>query len=63
MDLIGKRIKLTSMPDDPNPIPVDTEGTVLEVVNYGGGTQIRVAWDNGSSLYLSVPPDKFEVLP
>ena len=27
-ELVGKRIKLVSMPDDPDPIPVGSEGVV-----------------------------------
>lgn len=59
----GDRIRLLEMPDDPQPIPVGTEGTVVDV-SYckiaGGYTQISVRWDNGRGLQLVVPPDRFE---
>lgn len=50
----GQRIRLLAMSDDPDPIPVGTEGTVLGVSLVGHGRdawhQIHVAWDNAISL-------------
>lgn len=59
----GERIELVAMPDDPNPIPAGTCGTVewASDVDLGGTdrfTQVGVRWDNGSSLMLSIPPDR-----
>jgi len=58
----GDRIELLAMPDDPNPVPVGTKGTVEWVndVDLGGErfTQAGVRWENGSSLMLSIPPDR-----
>ena len=69
-ELIGKRIRLLAMPDDPNPLPIGSTGTVTgtnPVIAFGGGfenfMQIFVEWDNGRTIILSVPPDRFEVLP
>ena len=64
MQLVGKRIRLTEM-FDPNPIPIGTEGLVTYVnrVPSMGFTQISVQWDNGRTLMLSVPPDKYEEIP
>jgi hypothetical protein len=60
----GQRIRLIDMPMDPNPILPGSTGTVQWVASAPGGTvQIVVQWDNGRSLALSVPPDRFEVLP
>ena len=65
-DLIGKRIMLTRMEDDPNPIPEGSTGTVLEVVQAAYGRphwyQVWVKWDNGRSLNLICPHDRFVVL-
>ena len=65
--LIGKRIKLGSMPDDPNPIPDGTIGTVTSVsdlINFGDGPfrQIHVEWDSGHTLMMVSPPDTYEVV-
>jgi hypothetical protein len=60
--LIGKRIRLLSMSDEPNPIPVGIEGVVDGVMFDRGQWQLDVKWDNGRSLMLIYPHDKFEVL-
>ena len=62
-ELVGKRIKLVSMPDDPDPIPVGSEG-VVEMVGseFGGTVQIFVKWDNGRSLILLGGKDTFTVI-
>ena len=61
--LVGKRIKLTSMQNDPDPIPVGSEG-VVEMIGseFQGSTQIFVKWDNGRSLILLSDVDEFEVI-
>ena len=57
--LKGKRVRLISeMIDDPNPIPVGTEG---EVYHTGGGV-INVKWDNGRTLGLVHGTDHYSVL-
>jgi hypothetical protein len=62
----GQRIKLIRMPDDPNPIPPGTTGTITsisEVMVPGSPfTQVGVNWDNGRTLMLCVPPDEVEFL-
>lgn len=57
MFIPGDRIKLVSMPYDPDPIPVGTEGTVTFINKLTIGYQVVVAWDNNRSLLLSIPPD------
>jgi len=57
-ELIGKRVKLISMNDDPNPIETGTEGTIYHV----GGGVINVKWDNGRSLGLIVGEDEYKIL-
>ena len=59
----GDRIRLLAMPDDPNPIPPGTTGTVTAVRQYRTWAQVDVAWDSGRTLMLVVPPDQFEVMP
>lgn len=54
----GTRIRLLSMPDDPDPIPSGTEGTVTG----GNGAQMYVDWDNGRSLILAVGIDRWTVV-
>jgi len=60
----GDRIRLTSsMADDPDPVPIGTEGTVIsarEITGLGPPyVQVGVSWDNGRSLGLVCPPDSF----
>ena len=52
------------MPDDPDPVPVGTEGTVEDVNDLGPDAfvQVDVKWDNGRTLMLSMPPDKVHVI-
>ncbi|EMI43802.1 DUF4314 domain-containing protein [Rhodopirellula sp. SWK7] len=56
----GDRIRLISMTDDPDPIPVSTTGTVAGVYPQNGWTQVDVDWDSGRSLMLTMPPDLVE---
>ena len=62
----GDRIRVLSMPDDPNPIPIGELGTVVSVVSHGTGKsawhQVDVKWDNGRTLMLMLPVDRFEIL-
>jgi hypothetical protein len=62
----GQRIRLLAMTDDPDPIPVGAQGTVLGVSLVGHGPdawhQIDVAWDNGRTLMLVSPPDELEIV-
>lgn len=57
----GDRIRLLSMPDDPDPIPVGSTGTI-ESVTTGPLGQVRVTWDSGRSLNLIPGVDRFEVI-
>ena len=62
-ELVGKRIKLVDMPDDPDPIPIGSEGLVEMVGSeFDGTTQIFVKWDNGRSLILLGGKDVFKVI-
>ena len=58
----GDRIILVAMPNDPDPIPPGSTGTVTVVRQHRTWSQVDVAWDNGRTLMLSVPPDQFEVI-
>ena len=63
---VGDRIRLLEMNDDPSPVSVGQEGTVVGIHRIGEDPdawhQIDVAWDNGRTLMLVSPPDRFEVI-
>jgi hypothetical protein len=50
------------MPEDPDPIPAGSLGTVRAIHPHHGWTQIEVDWDNGRQLMLSLPDDVIEIL-
>lgn len=57
----GDRVKITGvMPDEPNPVPVGTQGTVVAVNLWA--QQADVKWDNGRRLYLLLDVDPYEVI-
>jgi hypothetical protein len=58
----GDRIRLLSMPMDPDPIPVGSLGTVVEVIDHHDWIQVDVDWDNSRSLMLTLPEDTFELV-
>lgn len=59
----GDRIRLLHMPEDPDPIPAGTTGTVTSVLPWMRGEfQISVKWDIPRSLSMIYPIDKFEVM-
>lgn len=53
----GDRIRLVSMPQDPDPIPIGSLGTVVAVRDQREWTQVDVDWDNGRTLMLTIPDD------
>ena len=59
--LIGKRVKLILMNDDPKTCPIEpnTMGTIMSVddMNY-----YRVKWDNGRILNLLPEEDEYEII-
>ena len=55
--MIGKRVRLIHM-EDPEPIPVGTEGTIIGVDPVG----YQMEWDNGRTLTLIPEEDRWEVL-
>ena len=58
----GDRIRLLSMPDDPDPIPAGSTGTI-ESVTEGPLGQVHVKWDDsGRTLSLVPGVDRFEVI-
>lgn len=63
---IGDRIELLSMPDDPDPVPTGTQGTVESITRVPmrgkSFTQVGVKWDNGRTLSLVMPPDRVKVV-
>lgn len=61
---VGDRIELVRMDDDPDPIPVGSQGTLLNMVPgiYPGETQLWVKWDNGRTLSPILPKDEVKVI-
>ena len=59
----GSRIELLAMPNDPDPIPPGTLGTVAHIIpdSIRKDCQIHVKWDNGRHFTMIVPPDKFKL--
>jgi len=61
--LIGKKIRLLKMNDDPDPIPVGSLGTVYHVSGKNTSMcQICVAWEINRTLNLCFPQDEFEII-
>ena len=58
---VGDRIRLVAMPDDPDPLPPGSTGTVTSVTEGNMG-QLGVDWDNGRSLFLLPGIDQFNVI-
>lgn len=62
----GDRVRLMYMPNDPDPVPVGTLGTVQWVTDLHGfrdkETQVIMKWDNGRSLCCICPPDVLEIV-
>jgi len=57
-DLIGKRIRLIEMFDEPYPIESGTLGTIYHI----GGGILNVKWDNGRTLGVVIDLDNFEII-
>ena len=60
-EMVGKRIRLILMNDDPktNPIEPNTLGTIVYVDGMG---YYGVKWDNGRSFSVLPEEDEFEIL-
>ncbi len=56
--LIGKRIRLVSMENDPNPVEKGSMGTIY---NVGHGV-INVRWDSGRTLGVVEGEDEYEII-
>lgn len=56
-EIIGKRIRLISMDNDPNPIESGSVGTIYHI----GGGIINVRWDNGRTLGVVEGEDIYEI--
>ena len=60
---VGDRVRVTGPMNDPDPIPVGTEGTVDWVGQWVSDytRQIGVKWDNGRTLIL-LGGDPYQVI-
>lgn len=56
--LVGKRIRLIKMENDPRPVEPGTMGTIKHV----GGGVYNVDWDNGRTLGVVEGEDQFEIM-
>jgi hypothetical protein len=56
-ELVGKRIRLIEMKNDPDPIEPGSEGTIV----HAGGGVINVDWDSGRSLGVVEGIDEYEI--
>lgn len=57
----GDRVQITgTMPNDPDPLPVGTTGTVVRVLV--SSRQADVDWDNGRTLLLLLDVDPYRVI-
>lgn len=56
--LVGKRVRLIEMKEEPNPVAPGTMGTIVHV----GGDVINVEWDNGRRLGLVEGVDEYEII-
>ena len=55
----GMRIRMVSMVDDPNPVPMGTEGTINFIDDMG---TIHVKWDDGRLLGVIPSVDRYQLL-
>jgi hypothetical protein len=56
-NLVGRRITLIEMVDDPNPIESGMKGIITHV----GGDVINVRWDNGRNIGVIIGEDKYTI--
>lgn len=57
-DLIGKKVRVIEMVDEPFPVPSGTIGTIYSV----GFDVICVQWENGRNIGLIYDIDTYEIL-
>lgn len=58
---VGDRVQITGvMPDDPDPLPVGSTGTIVRVLD--SSRQADVDWDHGRSLLLLLDVDPYRVI-
>jgi hypothetical protein len=60
-DLIGKRIKLINMPNDPQPIERGSWGTIVKHSKVMSDDILSVRWDNGRTLNVLFSVDEFVI--
>ena len=62
----GDHIRLKSMPDNPDPIQAGQSGTVCDIARTSdrcdAWVEIDVDLDDGRTLTVDSPPDRFEVV-
>ena len=58
--VVGDRVRLVYMSDDPYPIPPRSEGVVTQLALVQEQLQVSVKWDSGRTLGLIDPLDRYE---
>lgn len=58
-ELVGRRVVLDEMPDDPNPILPGSKGTIVSIDDI---RNIHVWWDDGRALSLIPGVDKYRII-
>ncbi len=60
---IGDRVRITGLMNDPDPLPIGLEGTVVDVTPSAWTIQqYDVKWDGGRRNLLLLPGDPFTIL-
>jgi hypothetical protein len=62
---LNDRIELVCMPEDPDPVPVGTKGTIERISQdpFSSGNHIYgVKWDNGRTLNVCTACDQVRVI-
>ena len=53
----GDRVRVSSMQEEPDPMPLGALGTSMRVHDQRDGVQVEVAGDNGRGLMVEMPDD------
>ena len=60
--LVGRRVTLIEMLDDPDPILPGDTGEVITTYYSDNYYQLGISWDSGRTLSLLCPPDIYAIV-